>query len=93
MSIELDSVDDDYDSDFSTAVNVDAAAEGDWIKFTNVIDESVLSFTAATSSMPAINWLCSPGMIEQTLVSTGTGATTWYMTYIPLTPDVSVTAQ
>ncbi len=93
MTIELDSADDDYDSDFSTTVTVDTAGEGDWIKFTNVIDESVLSFTVNTSSMPAINWLCSPGMIEQTLTSTGTGATTWYMTYIPLTPDATVTAQ
>ena len=93
MTIELDSADNDYDTDFSTTVNVDAAAEGDWIKFSNVIDESVLSFTANVSSMPAINWLCSPGMIEQTLSSTGTGNTTWYMTYIPLTPDASVVAQ
>lgn len=93
MVIELDSVDADYDSDFSTTVNVDAAAEGDWIKFSNVIDESVLSFAANTSAMPAINWLCSPGMIEQTLSSTGTGATTWYMTFIPLTSGVTVTAQ
>jgi len=93
MVIELDSADADYDSDFSTTVNVDAAAEGDWIKFSNVIDEGVLSFAANTSAMPAINWLCSPGMIEQTLSSTGTGNTTWYMTYIPLTPDATVIAQ
>ncbi len=93
MTIELDSADDDYDSDFSTTVTVDTAGEGDWIKFTNVIDESVLSFTVNTSSMPAINWLCSPGMIEQTLTSTGTGATTWYMTFIPLTSGVTVVPQ
>jgi hypothetical protein len=93
MTIELDSADNDYDSDFSTTVNVDAAAAGDYIKFSNVIDEGVLTFTPNVSAMPAINWLCSPGMIEQTLSSTGTGNTTWYMTYIPLVPEATVTVQ
>lgn len=93
MTIELDSADNDYDTDFSTTVTVDTAAEGDWIKFDDTIEESVLSFGANTSAAEPILWLCSPGMIEQTLTNTGTGATTWYMTFIPLSDGVTVTVQ
>ncbi len=93
MTIELDSADDDFDSDFSTTVNVDAAAQGDSIVFTSAIDEGVLSFAAAVSAAQPLAWICSEGMIEQTLSSTGTGNTTWYIQFIPLDPGVTVTAQ
>jgi hypothetical protein len=93
LTLELDSADNDFDSDLSTTVNVDALGDGDTIRFTNVIDEGVVDITANVAAGQPLSWYVSPGMIEQTLSSTGTLAITWYMTFRPLEPGVIVTTQ
>jgi hypothetical protein len=93
MTIESDATAGaDYDSDLSTTVSVDALGAGDSIRFTNAIDEGVLTLTANTGAGQPLSWFVDAGNIEQTLSSTGTGAVTWYMTYVPLETGVTVTA-
>ena len=92
MVIEMDATTAAQDGDFSTTVNVDALAAGDVIRFTNAIDEGVLSWTTGTQAGQPLNWFAPIGDIEQTLSSTGTGAVTWYMTYRALDASSAVTA-
>jgi len=83
-----------YDGDFTTAVTIDAAVAGDVIKWgTTTAGESVLVPTTLTmASLTQISWFCPAGEIEQNITSTGTGAIKWYMTFRPLEPGVTVTA-
>jgi hypothetical protein len=83
-----------WDRTFSTAVNVDAWAQGDLLKFTNLIDQGVLNFTANVGAGQTLSWMASPGLIEQLLGSTGSGGPiAWYMTFIPLESGVTVTGE
>lgn len=94
MSIEYDAdAGAAYDGDFSTSVTVDTAGEGDWLRFSNAIDEGVLDLTANVGAGQSLHWFCPEGMIEQTLTSTGTGAVKWYMIYRILDPGTRVVAQ
>ncbi|MCH7839750.1 MAG: hypothetical protein IID38_05890 [Planctomycetes bacterium] len=82
----------DADSDFSTSVTVDTLGVGDVIKFSGATDEGVLSIAAQQLAGQTLSWICLPGVIEQTLSSTGTGALTWYITFRVLSPAVTVVA-
>jgi len=92
MVIEMDATTAAQDGDFSTTVNVDALAAGDVIRFTQAIDEGVLTWTTSTLAGQPLNWFAAIGDIEQTLSSTGTGNVTWYMTYRDITGSSTVTA-
>ena len=93
MTIQLDATTGaDYDRHFSTTVTVDALGLGDVVRFTSAIDEGVLDLTANVGAGQTLSWFCSPGEIEQTLTSTGTGAVKWYMTYRVLEAGATVTA-
>jgi hypothetical protein len=82
-----------WDRTFTTAVNVDAYAQGDLLRFTNAIDQGVIDLTANMGAGQRLSWMASPGVIEQLLSSTGTGGPlAWYMVFIPLEPGVTVTA-
>ena len=93
-TIQLDSVDDDFDGDFSTTVSTDTVAEGDIIWFTNVGAAGVLTIGANEYAGQSLNWFCTEGMIEQTTTAgSQSGAVTWYMTFRPLVGGVTVTVQ
>jgi hypothetical protein len=94
MTIEYDAdAGTDYDGDLSTTVDVNALGEGDIIRFTDVIDEGVLTLSANVGAGQRLSWYCPEGMLEQTLSSTGTLGITWYMTFRPLADGVTVTTQ
>ncbi len=81
----------DYDKNFSTAVDIDALAVGDAIRFTNAIDQGVLDITANVGAGQTLSWYCSEGEIEMNPSTTSTGAVTWFMSYRRLTPAARVT--
>lgn len=94
MVIEMDATAGaNFDSDFSTTVNVDALGEGDVVKFSGATDEGVLSIAANTAAGQTLSWFAPAGMIEQTLSSTGTFAIKWYMTFRVMESGVTVTTQ
>ncbi len=80
-----------YDRTFSTAVDIDALAVGDLVRFTNAIDEGVLNIDANVGAGQTLSWMCSAGEIELNPTTTSTGAVTWYMSYRRLTPAARVT--
>jgi len=85
------------DYDFSTAVDLTDAVDGGRFVFTNV-NPSVLTplgLTTAGSGNLMDPWYCVPGMIEvvDSDDNDSTGATTWSITFIPLTSGVTVVAQ
>ena len=92
MKIWCDATTADQDRDFSTTVTVDTLGAGDSVRFTNAIDEGVLDFTPNVGAGQPLSWICPIGTIEQSLTSTGTGAVTWYMVYVPLSSSSAVTA-
>lgn len=93
MTIKLDAdAGSDYDRDFCTTVTVDTLGAGDVVRFTNAIDEGVLDLTANVGAGQTLSWFCSPGEIEQTLTSTGTGAIKWYLSYRKLEAGALVKA-
>jgi|GEM_PF-6529840 len=92
MKIHVDATTGAQDSDLSTTVTVDTLAAGDVIRFTEAIDEGVLTFTTGTAAGNQLAWFAPIGDIEQSLTSTGTGAVTWYMTYRALAAASAVTA-
>ena len=81
----------DYDRTFSTAVDIDALAVGDLVRFTNAIDEGVLNIDANVGAGQTLSWMCSAGEIELNPTTTSTGAVTWYMSYRRLVPASRVT--
>ena len=81
----------DYDRTFSTAVDIDALAVGDLVRFTNAIDEGVLNIDANKGAGQTLSWMCSTGEIELNPTTTSTGAVTWYMSYRRLVPAARVT--
>ncbi len=90
--IELDATaGSDYNRTFSTAVDIDALAVGDLIRFTNAIDEGVLNIDANKGAGQTLSWMCSEGEIELNPTTTSTGAVTWYMSYRRLVPAARVT--
>ena len=94
VSINLNSTDNDYDSDLSIVVALADGSAGDCVVFgalTNSENAGVL--TANESASIPLSWFISAGSIEQTLSGTGTGAVTWYMTFRPLAEGVTVTVQ
>lgn len=93
MKVWCDATTADQDRDFTTTVTIDTLAVGDAVRFTNAIDEGVLDFTANMGAGQPLSWICPIGTIEQSVTSTGTGVTTWYMVFIPLEPGVTVTSQ
>jgi len=92
MTILLDATTSAQDRDFTTAVSVNALNAGDVIRFTNAIDEGVLTLTTGVGAGQTLSWFCSPGEIEQYTASTGTGNITWYMSYRKLEATAVVTA-
>ncbi len=94
VSINLNSADDDYDSDLSIVVALADGSLGDTVVFgalTNSENAGVL--TANESASIPLSWFISVGSIEQTLSGVGTGVVTWYMTFRPLAEGVTVTVQ
>ena len=81
----------DYDRTFSTAVDIDALAVGDLVRFTNAIDEGVLNIDANVGAGQTLSWMCSAGEIELNPTTTSTGAVTWYMSYRRIVPAARVT--
>ncbi len=82
MTIQLDEASDpNYDRAFSTVVSINSLGLGDVIRFSNAIDIGILRLTANEGAGQTLSWFCSPGEIEQTLSSTGTGAIKWYLSY------------
>jgi hypothetical protein len=81
----------DYDADFCTAVDIDALAAGDTITFTNAVSEGVLTFVANQGAGQPLSWYCPAGILILDPTTTDTGAITWWMTFRPLEPLVTVT--
>ena len=93
VSLILDATTGDYDSDFTTAVNIDALNKGDIITFDAVTGgESVLDPTANVNAGLPVSWFATIGDIEQKTASTGTGAVIWHMTYRIISAGATVTA-
>ena len=87
----------DKDVEFTTAVDVAAANDGDRIIFTSA-NPSVLTIVAITANVGSTNlmdpWFCPIGMIEVVNDdSTQVGVFDVYMTFIPLHSGITVTAQ
>ncbi len=82
----------DYDREYSTTVAIGALGEGDVIRFTNAIDEGVLTLTANVGAGQPLSWFVSPGEIELNTNAGTTGAIVWYMSYRRLEPNSRVTA-
>ncbi len=94
VSINLNSADDNSDSDLSIVVALADGSLGDTIVFgalTNSENAGVL--TANESASIPLSWFISVGSIEQTLSGVGTGVVSWYMTFRPLAEGVTVTVQ
>ncbi len=93
INIEIDATTATQDADFSTAVTLADSLLGDTITFaTTTAAESVLVASAnVNANLTQLSWFCPIGMIEQGLTSTGSGAITWYMSFRPLVPGVTVT--
>lgn len=94
-TIMLDHV--DKDVEFTTAVDVAAANDGDRIVF-SAANPSVITILALTTNVgsgnPMIPWFCPAGMLEVVNDdSTQVGVFDVYITFIPLADGVSVTAQ
>lgn len=81
-----------YNTDFSTTVNIDALGEGDIVRFTNAIDEGILDLTVNVGAGQTLSWFCSPGEIELNTAAGTTGTIVWYMTYRRLEAAARVTA-
>jgi hypothetical protein len=94
-TIKLDHV--DKDVEFTTAVDVAAANDGDRIIF-SAANPSVISILALTDNVgsgnPMIPWFCPEGMLEVVNDdSTQVGVFDVYITFIPLADGITVTAQ
>ena len=81
----------DYDREYSTTIAIGALGEGDVIRFTNAIDEGVLTLTANVGAGQPLSWFVSPGEIELNTNAGTTGAIVWYMSYRRLEPNSRVT--
>lgn len=96
--IELDSDDTGKDYDFSTAVDIQAVNQGDYIVFDETLGESVLTVAALGASGSIgmnVNWMCEEGLIicQNTSADGGNGNVEWYMTFTPLVNGVEVIPQ
>ncbi len=94
-TIMLDHV--DKDVEFTTAVAVTAANDGDRIVF-SAANPSVITILALTTNVgsgnPMIPWFCPVGMLEVVNDdSTQVGVFDVYMTFMPLTGGITVTPQ
>jgi hypothetical protein len=96
MEINLDADSPWTDYDFSTAVAITSDSVGMRYVFT-AANESVLTpLEGADGGATSLfkSWVCGEGMIEQNASTTDNdGGITWYMTYMPLAADITVTAQ
>ena len=95
LSVWCDATTATSDTDFSTEVSCDAVAIGGIITFEAVTaGESVLVVTdgVGANESGGVQWFCPVGMIEQLTATTGTGGFQWYMTFIPLARNVTVTS-
>ncbi len=94
VSINLNSADDDFDSDLSIVVALADGSLGDTVVFGALTaSENAGVLTANQSASIPLSWFISVGTIEQTLSGTGTGNVTWYMTFRPLVEGVTVVVQ
>ncbi len=87
----------DKDVEFTSAVDVAGANDGDRIVFTSA-NPAILTILALTANIGSTNlmspWFCPVGMIEVVNDdSTTTGVFDVYITFIPLTTGVTVTAK
>ena len=94
-TIKLDHV--DKDVEFTTAVDVAAANDGDRIVF-SAANPAVITILALTDNVgsgnPMIPWFCPVGMLEVVNDdSTQVGVFDVYITFIPLTGGITVTPQ
>ena len=81
-----------HDADFCAVVALANDMFGDVITFDALSGgENTADATVNVNAGIPLSWFCPPGVIEQTLSSTGTGVVTWYMTYRPLETGVTVT--
>jgi len=82
------------DKEFTTAVDIDALAEGGLLVFSDV-NPAVLTILGVAANSGASSrmspWYCPVGMIENVNDdATQTGVISWSMTFIPLTDGVAV---
>ncbi len=95
--ISINATDAGLDYDFSTAVDLTDAVDGGRFIFSaaqpSVLTPLALGAVGSGSLMSP--WYCVPGVIEviDSDDNDSTGATTWTMTFIPLTNGVTVTPQ
>ena len=94
VSINLNSTDNDYDSDLSIVVALADGSLGDTIVFGALTaSENAGVLTANQSAGIPLSWFVTEGSVEMTVADPGTGNVTWYMTFRPLVEGVTVTVQ
>jgi len=95
----IDRDDEATDTEFTTSVAITDDVVGTTYIFTSANAAVLTPLTpgAVGSSNLMSPWFCPEGMIEQLMTADPGGAEgdhiTWYMTYVPLTTGVTVTAQ